>query len=146
MDILAQVGQTEPAPWLKFQEVSAIMCHHLHPLANIPKDGNILAEDVYQNMYHDVDQNEAEEIISKLRPQAAVSFGDKTRGAAWRKIPSAYLVCEDDRCVPAALQDMMIEIVRKEGGDVVVERLASSHSPYIKDPAFVAGFLERAAA
>lgn len=97
-------------------------------------------------MYHDVDQQEAEEIIGKLRPHAAATFGDKTRGAAWKKIPSAYLVCENDVCLPVAVQDLMIETVRKEGGEVLVERLASAHSPYIKDPEFVAGFLERAAA
>jgi hypothetical protein len=69
----------------------------------------------------------------------------KTKSAAWRKIPSAYLVCEDDRCVPVQGQDAMIAAVKKEGVEIEVERIFSSHSPHLVKQEIVVGFLRRAA-
>jgi pimeloyl-ACP methyl ester carboxylesterase len=95
-------------------------------------------------LYHDLPPKEAEEWKAKLKPQSLATFQDKTRAAAWRKIPTAYLVCEDDRAIPVQRQDAMIAKI-KEGGEIVTERLFVGHSPYINKPDFVAGFLRRAA-
>ena len=83
---------------------------------------------------------------SMLRPQAVAVFVDKSRSAAWRRIPSSYLVCEDDHALPVQGQDAMIGAVKKEGVEIHVERLFSSHSPYFAKPEFVASFLRREAA
>jgi hypothetical protein len=95
-------------------------------------------------MYHDADPKEAEECVSKLGLHSLATFRAKTRSAAWRKIPSAYLVCEDDRIIPVEGQDGMIAGVRGLGGEIEVERLFVSHSPYLVKPDSVAGFLRRA--
>jgi len=60
-------------------------------------------------------------------------------------IPSAYLVCEDDRAIPVQGQDAMIAKVKEEGGIIETERLFVAHSPYLATPDFVARFLRRAA-
>jgi pimeloyl-ACP methyl ester carboxylesterase len=98
------------------------------------------------NIYHDVPREEADERAAALRPHSLASFHAKTRSpAAWRKIPVAYLVCEDDKLIPATLQEGMVDNMRKAGADVSVERVASSHSPYLSRPVEVARFLRRAA-
>jgi hypothetical protein len=111
------------------------------------QDGNVmLREDKWlPMMYHDVDPNEVQGWIAKLRPHSLATFQDKARFAAWKKIPSAYLVCEDDRAIPVQGQDGMVAAVKGAGGDIETERLFVSHSPYIVEPDFVAGFLRRAA-
>jgi hypothetical protein len=52
---------------------------------------------------------------ARLRPQALGTFRDKSRSAAWRTIPSSYLVCEDDRAIPVQFQDG-IEKLRSQVG------------------------------
>lgn len=69
----------------------------------------------------------------------------KTKSAAWKKIPTSYLICENDKPIPLELQESMIATVKKEGGDIVTERLFVSHSPHLAMPEKVAGFLRRAA-
>jgi len=96
-------------------------------------------------MYHDCDPEEAADAVSNLKVHAEATFDEKTRTAAWRRIPSAYLVCEDDRAIPLAGQEAMIQTVKDEGGVIEVERIAFAHSPYIGKPEPVAAFIDRAA-
>lgn len=69
----------------------------------------------------------------------------KTKSAAWKKIPSVYLVCEDDRAIPFQAQDAWVAAVKEAGGDIETERLFVSHSAHVVNPKFVAGFIRRAA-
>ncbi len=100
--------------------------------------------DYRQVFYHDVDPNEVEEWLAKLKPQSVASFTTKTTSAAWKKIPAAYLICEDDRIIPVPFQEALIEKVKEEGGEIVTTRLFVSHSPYITKPDAVANFLKTA--
>jgi hypothetical protein len=93
-------------------------------------------------MYHDLPSKEAEEWQAKLKPHSLATFQDKISAAAWRKIPTAYLVCEDDRTIPVQRQDAMIAKTQEQGGEITTERLFVAHSPYISKPD---GFLRRAA-
>jgi hypothetical protein len=104
-----------------------------------------MRNDFLESMYHDLLPKEAEHWISKLRPQSLATFLDKTRSAAWKKIPSSYFVCEDDRAIPVAGQDAMIATVKANGGDIEVRRVFVSHSPYIVKENEVAEFLRNAA-
>ena len=80
-----------------------------------------------------------------MGPHSIATFREKTRSAAWRSIPSAYLVCEDDRAIPVERQDAMIAEVKRLGGEIDVERDFVSHSPHLVKPDLVAGFMRRAA-
>lgn len=85
---------------------------------------------------------------SLLRPHALGSIegtGAKTKSAAWRKIPSAYLICEDDRCFPVVAQEAIAEAIREAGCKIEIERVASSHSSHLSRPPLVADFMRRAA-
>ena len=96
-------------------------------------------------MYHDLDPEDAKYWLSKLKHQSYATLTEGPRAAAYQKIPSAYLVCEDDRAIAVEKQDDMIEKAKKDGAEIIVERLFVSHSPYLVKPDAVAGFLRRAA-
>jgi hypothetical protein len=64
------------------------------------QDKNMQANDVMRTMYHDCDPKEAEEAISKLKVHSLATFETKTTYAPFKKIPSAYLICENDGAIP----------------------------------------------
>lgn len=100
---------------------------------------------LYSWLFHDLKPTEAHEWVAKHRPQSLATIQTKSKFAAWRKIPSAYLICEDDRVIPVQGQDAMVAAVLAAGGDIKTERLFVSHCPYLVKPDFVAEFLRRAA-
>jgi pimeloyl-ACP methyl ester carboxylesterase len=95
--------------------------------------------------YHDLDAKDTEYWFHKLRPHSVATFREKPTSPAWLNIPSAYLVCEDDRSIPAENQDAMVEGARQAGGVIEVERVFCGHSPHLTKPDKVADFLRRAA-
>ncbi|KAF8866559.1 alpha/beta-hydrolase [Acephala macrosclerotiorum] len=100
--------------------------------------------DLKQIFYHDVDSKEADEWLAKLKPQSLASFTKKTTDAAWKRIPSAYLICEDDRAVSAAFQEIMTGQMKGAGVEIVETRIGGSHSPYLTRPNGVVKFLRAA--
>lgn len=85
--------------------------------------------------YADVDPAEAERAQARLRPQAAASFGQPVQAAAWRDVPSTYLVCTEDRCIPPDAQRTW-----SARASETVE-LATGHSPFLARPAALADLL-----
>ena len=85
--------------------------------------------------YADVDPAQAERAQARLRPQAAASFGQPVRSAAWRDVPSTYVVCSEDRCVPPDAQRTWSARATE-----TVE-LATGHSPFLARPAALADLL-----
>ncbi|KAG4434320.1 hypothetical protein IFR05_010198 [Cadophora sp. M221] len=110
-------------------------------------DGNFKFPDEVNKevFYHDLPSEEADEWAAKIRVHSLATFMAKTKSAAWKKIPTSYLICENDRPIPPALQESMIATVKKQGGEIETERLFVSHSPHLAMPEKVAGFLRRAA-
>ncbi|MFF3787820.1 alpha/beta fold hydrolase [Streptomyces sp. NPDC001933] len=94
-------------------------------------------ENPVELFYGDVGRDEAEEAAKRLVPQSTKSFGDVLTGAGWRTIPSTYILCEDDRALPAENQ----EILAARAG--TVHRMASSHSPFLSHPVELAALLTR---
>jgi hypothetical protein len=66
----------------------------------------------------------------------------------WREIPTAYIVCEDDRAITKEGQEQMINAVKAQGVEVETAHLKASHSPFLSMPGETAkairGFLEKA--
>lgn len=98
--------------------------------------------------YHDVPEQMTQRAIDNLGglPLAhALSFPSKV---AWREIPTAYIICEDDRAIGKSGQERMINAVKAEGVDVETTSLKASHSPFLSMPGETAkairGFLEKA--
>lgn len=54
--------------------------------------------------------------------------------AAWRYIPSTYLITENDQAVPTQYQEAFAA-----GAKSRVERIGTGHSPQLSQPKMVAG-------
>ena len=115
---------TGPAPWQDLTETTSF-----------PRDP------LYQ-FYHDVDPELARQAIAKLGKHSVKAKWSKATYAAWKHIPSTYLVCEADRAILVGVQEAM---VAAPGADFTVERCKSGHSPWMAMPDFTAGVVRRAA-
>lgn len=85
--------------------------------------------------YHDCAPDVASAAIERLRPQSLTALGGKVDAAAWREKPSTYVVCTEDRALPAALQRSNAARI----GESV--DWPTSHSPFLSRPELVADLL-----
>lgn len=76
---------------------------------------------------------------SRLRPQSAAILTHPITDAAWRRIPSTYIVLTDDHAIPAPLQR---EFARQATSTI---ELASDHSPMLSHTQELADALTRTA-
>lgn len=105
-----------------------------------PQGGLTAARDAEAVFYGDCPPELAAASARRLRPQSLKSFMTPAAAAAWRRTPSAYLVCDEDKCLLPAVQ----ETLANRAG--YVEHLAASHSPFLSQPQAVAEFIESAIA
>jgi pimeloyl-ACP methyl ester carboxylesterase len=75
---------------------------------------------------------DADGALARLVPQTVRSFDERLTSAAWKTIPSVFVVCEQDQMIPAAMQDSMATRA------TTVHRLDSDHSPFLSMPASLA--------
>jgi pimeloyl-ACP methyl ester carboxylesterase len=94
-----------------------------------------VGENPIEMFYGDVPADLARDAVSRLLPHSARAPQDRQVGAGWRDIPSTYVLCEQDRAVPPALQE---EMARRADD---VWRLNASHSPFLSMPAELAVLL-----
>jgi pimeloyl-ACP methyl ester carboxylesterase len=89
----------------------------------------------FEIFYADVRPHTARGAVARLGHQALAAFEQPLTRAAWRTIPSTYVVCERDAVIPVAAQEMMAERADR------VLRMPTSHSPFLSRPAQLAGVL-----
>ena len=89
--------------------------------------------------YHDCSDADVAFAQARLSPQSTESFADILEGAAWREIPSTYVLCTDDRTVPPPVQR-----ANAARTGAVVE-MGTSHSPFFSEPQSVVDVLARLA-
>lgn len=70
----------------------------------------------------------AQRAARQLVPQSMRSFMEEVTEAGWRKVPSTYIICEQDQALPPRFQEAM------SAHSGAVHRLASSHSPFLSMP------------
>ncbi|MEU1630495.1 alpha/beta hydrolase [Streptomyces sp. NPDC020096] len=87
------------------------------------------------SLYGDLPDDQAEHAVSQLVEQSLRSFQQQVTRAAWRTVPSTYVLCERDEALPAALREKM------SARATYVERLGTSHSPFLSAPAKLAALL-----
>jgi pimeloyl-ACP methyl ester carboxylesterase len=97
--------------------------------------GSLTVRDPRARFYADVDGPAADAAIARLGHQSLESFRQPLTAAAWRTVPSTFVVCEQDRAIPPAAQLAMARRSRR------VVRMAASHSPFLSRPAEVAAIL-----
>jgi pimeloyl-ACP methyl ester carboxylesterase len=85
--------------------------------------------------YGDVDEATTRASIGRLGHQSLVALGQSLTRAAWRTIPSTYVVCEQDQAIPVFAQEAMAQRAKR------VLRMPTSHSPFLSRPAQLAGVL-----
>lgn len=82
-----------------------------------------------QKLYGDLPPSEASLWAKRLIPQSyRVQTTNLTR-AAWRYVPSTYLVCENDHAVPPQYQEVFASSAKAR-----VEMCSSGHSPHLSQP------------
>jgi hypothetical protein len=85
--------------------------------------------------------------VSKLKPHSYACFHSVVTVGPWLKIPSSYLVCENDYTIPVHGQDGMVAYAQEKSGGKAfdhVERCSSGHSPFLSMLGTVVEYLERA--
>ncbi len=94
-----------------------------------------LARDIF---YHDCEEELALAAWKRLRTVPLTSkFQPVTSRAAWRAIPSTYIVCSDDHCIhPDDQRDMSVHAG-------AVYEISSSHSPFLSRPKELAELIVR---
>lgn len=90
-------------------------------------------------LYHDCPPEEVAAARAKLVGQHPLSMQQPVREATWRSVPSTYVVCTEDRVIPAAIQR---RIAGKMGASV---ELRSGHSPFFSCPKELADIIARVA-
>lgn len=66
---------------------------------------------------------------SRLIAQSYQVQTTKLTHAAWRYIPSTYLICENDQAAPPEYQETFAANIKAQ-----VERCSSGHSPHLSQP------------
>ncbi|MFI6732521.1 alpha/beta hydrolase [Nonomuraea sp. NPDC050451] len=88
------------------------------------------------SLYGDLPDEEAEQAVSKLVNQTIRSFAEKVDVAAWRSIPSTYIITEQDKAIPLALQEQMAAQAAE------TRRLPGGHSPFLSQPRRLATLID----
>lgn len=79
-----------------------------------------------------IDLQEGAELVKKMPKHSSASFAGELTYPGYKDVPVSYLFCEDDLCVPPAVQKAGIEIIEKESGNKVnVTSINADHCPNI---------------
>lgn len=105
------------------------------PWWRVRDDGLVDADNPERLFFNDLPSSAAATAAAALRPHSYRAFTGKQTTAAWRTIPSTYLVATDDQVVPADAQRAMAQRCGR------TFELISSHSPFLSHPDYVASLL-----
>jgi pimeloyl-ACP methyl ester carboxylesterase len=114
---LSSFGDGEPTPFLDID----------------PEAGTftVRPESLAETFLQDCDPEIQRQAMGKMARQSLHVLGQPVQSAAWRNVPSTYLVCAQDRGTPAQLQ-------REYAGRVAsVVELDAGHHPFLSQPAAV---------
>ncbi|WP_326688585.1 alpha/beta hydrolase [Streptomyces sp. NBC_01795] len=95
----------------------------------------VVFDDPRTSLFGDLPDDRAEDAVGRLVAQSRRSFQQGVTRAAWRTVPSTYVLCERDRALPPELQERM------SARAAHVERLDTGHSPFLSAPAELAALL-----
>ncbi|RAK78249.1 alpha/beta hydrolase [Aspergillus fijiensis CBS 313.89] len=100
--------------------------------------GNYVRRDPAVDLIQDVPDEVKEKLSAALHGHICLAaFLEPSTDEPWRTIPSAYIVCDEDRALPPAIQ-MIRSLI-----DPQVFRLKSGHSPFLSMPNETAEILEQ---
>ena len=94
-----------------------------------------IGDDPRGQLYADVPAPIADRAVADLVDQRVQPWVDRVTAAAWHTVPSTYIVTEQDATLPVPLQEKMAAHTKQ------VRRIATSHSPFLSQPAELAALL-----
>ncbi|KAI1869004.1 hypothetical protein JX265_006983 [Neoarthrinium moseri] len=100
----------------------------------------VLPEDVKDIFYQDLDEATIKELEKDLRPHSLGSYWGTTTYAAWRHIPTTYIIGNKDRLTTVATIHHLISAAKSSGThkiDNVVE-VDAGHSVFVSMPQWTA--------
>ncbi|MEU7583476.1 alpha/beta hydrolase [Streptomyces sp. NPDC041068] len=95
----------------------------------------VVFDDPRTSLYGDLPDDRAEHLVRQLLEQSVRAFQQQVTHAAWRNVPSTYVLCEGDQALLPALQEQMSARASH------VERIGTGHSPFLSAPAELAALL-----
>jgi hypothetical protein len=87
-----------------------------------------------QLIYNDLPASEASLWESKMIPQSYAVQRTKMTHAAYKYIPSTYLICDNDQAAPPQYQELFARIANSK-----VERCSAGHSPMLSQTEMLVG-------
>lgn len=91
-------------------------------------------------MYHDVPEDERKRWCDMLKKHESYQCNmSPVEYEAYKEIPTAYIICSEDRAIPAAAQEHYV----KSAGVTETLTLKTGHMPFLVEPKAVAGFIRQ---
>ncbi|KAI0014479.1 alpha/beta-hydrolase [Xylariaceae sp. FL0662B] len=103
----------------------------------------VAPEDAKGMFYQDLDDNTVAQLSKCLRPQSLGSYWSTTTYAAWRHIPTTYVLCTGDRPTTVAAAQYLVDSAKASGKHKIynVIKIDTGHSPFISKPESTAEIL-----
>jgi len=97
--------------------------------------------------FHDLPEEDAQHWSALLKSHSLGAMWSKQTYAAWKDIPSTYVMCNQDRVVSVEKQEEMIKNAKEVQPKAfdVVERLESGHEPILSKIDEMVKIVEKAA-
>jgi pimeloyl-ACP methyl ester carboxylesterase len=99
------------------------------PLPGGGKDLYIQREKYHAQFAADVPEAEAQLMFATQRPVTEAALNEPSGAPAWKTIPSWYLLCTEDKAIPAATQRYMAERANAR-----IREVAASHASMVSQP------------
>jgi pimeloyl-ACP methyl ester carboxylesterase len=114
--LLAAVGGSPP-PWWDVRDD--------HVVVRAPAD----------IFYNDVSSDMTARSVARVSAHSLAAFEQPLTNAAWKSVPSTYVIAEQDQAIPLVAQEAMAE----RAGEVL--RMDTGHSPFLSQPGALAELL-----
>ncbi|KAK4200390.1 putative esterase [Triangularia verruculosa] len=100
----------------------------------------INAEDVKGMFYQDLDDETVAGLAKELRPQSLGAFWSTTTHAAWRYIPTTYILTTGDRPATVFAAQYIFDSAMASGSHKIdnLIKVETGHSPFISQPEWTA--------
>ena len=91
-------------------------------------------------LFNDLDDGTAKIWVEKMQSQPASDWDETVTYCGWKDVPSVYLVCEGDSCIPPPMQLQMAESAGSE-----IEKCAAGHMAMVSMPEKVVEIIVKSA-
>ena len=120
------------------ESLQGLLAGHVPPFFGI--DGDIIyLNGAREHFYHDVPAEVADRAVEQIKPVSRLAFTEPLTDAAWRTVPSTYVVCDLDASWPDGAQEFFANRATN------IRHLPSSHSPQLSMPVALTKLIVEAA-